>query len=137
MTRCPACGFPLDRQKPAAICPKCDTDLARTVRSKPTPINPAKKHARPGPHKREPLVVDLAHGGETLPEAMDKLERAVSECLWRGYPVLKVIHGHGSRGGRAVLKPHILSALHKYATRHGGHVLPDGDNPGAHFLSFS
>jgi DNA-nicking Smr family endonuclease len=84
---------------------------------------------------RKPLVVDVAHHGETVPQALAKLDAAVSECLWRGHPSLKVIHGHG--GGTSRIRPQVIHALRKHALRHGGEVLPDGGNPGAHILSFA
>ena len=82
------------------------------------------------------LVVDLAHQGETVPQALQKLAQAINECIWHDHPALKVIHGHGSRSGRATLKPHVLHELEKYARRYDGRVEPDGWNPGAHVLTF-
>jgi hypothetical protein len=58
------------------LCPECDEDLVRAK-------------------ARKPLVIDLAHPGETVSHAPAKLDAAVSECLWHGHPSLKVIHGHG------------------------------------------
>jgi len=113
--QCPNCGFPFDRLHMPKACPKCDEDLIRAKASKP-------------------MVVDLAHGGETVSQALAKLDAAVSECLWHGHPSLKVIHGHGS--GLSRIKPHVLSALRKHAERFGGRVIEDGDNPGAHVLRF-
>jgi DNA-nicking Smr family endonuclease len=115
MRTCPSCGFPLDRRNLPAACPKCDEDLVRAV-------------------ARKPLVVDLAHRGETVSQALAKLDGAVSECLWHGHPSLKVIHGHGSGGGASRIKPHVLAALRKHAERLGAVMEQDGDNPGAHVL---
>jgi DNA-nicking Smr family endonuclease len=98
-----------------AVCPKCDEDLIRAK-------------------ARKPLIVDLAHGGETVSQALAKLEKAVSECVWHGHPSLKVIHGHGSCGGASRIKPQVLAALRKHAERLGAVVEQDGDNPGAHVM---
>lgn len=115
MRTCPACGFPLNRGNKPSVCPKCDEDLIRAKASKP-------------------LVIDLAHRGETVSQALAKLEKAVSEFVWHGHPALKVIHGHGSGGGASRIKPPVLAALRKHAERLGGVVEQDGDNPGAHVL---
>lgn len=115
MRTCPSCGFPIDRRNLPAVCPKCDEDLVRAK-------------------ARKPLVVDLAHRGETVSHALAKLDQVVSECVWHGHPSLKVIHGHGSGGGASRIKPQVLAALRKHAERLGAVMEPDGDNPGAHVL---
>ncbi len=78
--------------------------------------------------------MDLAHAGETVQTALQKLEAAVSECLFHDHASLKVIHGYGSKSGASRIKPHVLNAVNKYANRYGGRVTPDGQNPGAHVL---
>jgi DNA-nicking Smr family endonuclease len=98
-------------------CPKCDEDLIRAK-------------------ARKPLVIDLAHRGETVSQALAKLDKAVSECVWHGHPSLKVIHGHGSLGGASRIKPQVLAVLRKHAERLGAVMEQDGDNPGAHLLRF-
>lgn len=115
MRTCPSCGFPIDRSNMPKVCPKCDEDLIRAK-------------------ARKPLVVDLAHGGESVSQALTKLDAAVSECLWHGHPSLKVIHGHGSGGGVSLIKPQVLAALRKHAERLGAVMEQDGENPGAHVL---
>jgi DhnA family fructose-bisphosphate aldolase class Ia len=117
MRFCPSCGFPLDRHNLPAVCPKCDEDLIRAK-------------------ARKPLAVDLAHGGETVSQALAKLDKAVSECVWHGHPSLMVIHGQGSGGGSSRIKPQVLAALQKHAERLGAVMEQDGDNPGAHVLRF-
>lgn len=117
MRSCPSCGFPLDRGNPPSACPKCDEDLIRAK-------------------ARKPLVVDLAHQGETVSQALAKLDKAVSELVWKGHPSLKVIHGHGSSGGASLIKPQVLSAMRKHADRLGAVMEQDGDNPGAHVMRF-
>ncbi len=82
MRACPSCGLPIDRRNQPAVCPKCDEDLIRAK-------------------ARKPLVVDLAHRGETVSQALAKLDAAVSECVWHGHSSLKVIHGHGPVTGKA------------------------------------
>jgi len=117
MRNCPSCGFPLDRGNLPSVCPKCDEDLIRAK-------------------ARKPLVVDLAHQGETVSQALAKLDKAVSECVWHGHPSIKVIHGHGSSGGVSRIKPQVLSAMRKHADRLGAVMEQDGDNPGAHVMRF-
>lgn len=117
MRTCPSCGIPIDPGNLPAACPKCDEDLVRAKSSKP-------------------LVIDMAHRGETVPQALAKLDKAVSECVWHGHPALKVIHGHGSGGGASRIKPQVLAALRRHADRIGGVVEPDGENSGAHVLRF-
>ena len=117
MRSCPSCGFPIDRINLPTVCPKCDEDLIRAK-------------------ARKPLVIDLAHRGEAVSQALAKLDRAVSECVWHGHSSLKVIHGHGSSGVASRIKPQVLAALRKHAARLGAAIEPDGENPGAHVLSF-
>ena len=116
MREYPSCGLPIDRRNLPTVCPKCDEDLIRAK-------------------ARKPLVVDLAHGGETVSMALAKLNKAVIECVWHGHPSHKVIHGHGSSGGGASrIKPQVLAALRKHAERLGAVMEQDGGNPGAHVL---
>jgi dsDNA-specific endonuclease/ATPase MutS2 len=98
MRHCPSCSFPIDRHNLPALCPKHDEE---PVRAK----------------ARKPLVIDLAHRGETVAQALAKLDKAVSECVWHGHSSLKVIHGHGSGGGASRIKPQVLAALRKHAER--------------------
>jgi hypothetical protein len=55
---CPNCGFPIDRRNLPSLGPKCDEDLVRAKALKP-------------------LMIDLAHRGETVPQALSKLDAAV------------------------------------------------------------
>ena len=92
MRHCPSCGFPIARGELPAVCAKCDEDLIRAK-------------------ARRPLVVDLAHRGETVFQALARLHKAVSEGVWHRHPSLKVIHGHGSGGGASRIKPQVLAAV--------------------------
>jgi hypothetical protein len=78
--------------------------------------------------------VDVVHSGEDRDAALRKLERAIDEALRGNFRGLKVIHGHGSTKGIALLKPQIVAAMKRAATRYGGKVVPDRDNPGASLL---
>jgi hypothetical protein len=89
---CPNCGYRIDRRNLPVVCPKCDEDMIRAK-------------------ARRPLLVDLAHRGETVLQALTKLDAAVSECVWHGHPSLKVIHGHGSGASR--IKPHVLAQTYE------------------------
>lgn len=117
MKECPTCGFPLDRHERAVTCPKCDEDLGK-VRAESL------------------MTVDVAHRGETRSDALRKLEKAISDCLWNGHSGLKVIHGHGSTTGQSSLRPHVIALMRRHAERFGGVVREDGQNPGAHILWF-
>jgi hypothetical protein len=80
--------------------------------------------------------VDVAHAGEDRDTALRKLERAIDEAIRGNFRGLKVIHGHGSTKGIALLKPQIVAAMKRAATRYGGKVVADRDNPGASLLWF-
>ncbi len=64
----PVMRVPIDRRNLPAVCPKCGEDLIRAK-------------------ARKPLVIDLAHRGETVSQALAELDQAVSEC---------VLHDHSS-----------------------------------------
>ncbi len=78
--------------------------------------------------------VDVVHAVEDRDEALRKLERAIDETLRGNFRGLKVIHGHGSTKGVALLKPQIVAAMKRAATRYGGKVVSDPDNQGASLL---
>lgn len=102
----------------ATHCLKCDFDFNAAITQKP-------------------LVIDLVHQGESIQQALSKLEQAINACFWNHQPALKVIHGYGSSGHSARIMPHIVNALQKYARQYHGTVRPDGENPGAHWLIFN
>ncbi len=112
LRHCPDCGLPLTKFGSPDVCPKCDADLIAAV-------------------ARKPLVVDVAHQGETIHQALAKVDQAVSEFVWRRHPSLKVIHGGSGR-----IKAQVLHALQRHAARLGANLRPDGGNEGAHILSF-
>jgi hypothetical protein len=78
--------------------------------------------------------VDVVHAGEDRESALRKLEKAIDEAVVGNFRGLKVIHGQGSTKGVALLKPLIIAEMRRAATRHGGKVVPDRDNPGASLL---
>ncbi len=80
--------------------------------------------------------MDVAHRGETVERALEKLEQAVDRCLREHRSGLRVIHGYGSLGGTSLIKPRVVAALHRYAKSHGGRVVGEEDNPGATLLMF-
>lgn len=114
---CPSCGFPLKQKDSPRYCPKCDLDLVKEK-------------------AKRSMVVDVAHGGESVAEACRKLELAVNECLWDGHPKLKVIHGYGSQGRRGLIRERVLREMEGYAKRLGCELREDGQNEGAHWLVF-
>lgn len=83
------------------------------------------------------MFIDLAHHGETVSQALHKLERAMNDCLWQGHSTLVVIHGHGSQSaGRSAIRPAVIKKLNEYARRYDATLTPEHDNPGAHRLTF-
>ena len=76
----------------------------------------------------------FVHSGEDRDSALQKLERAIDEAMHGNCRGLKVIHGHGSTKGIALLKPQIVVAMKRAAARYGCKVVPDRDNRGASLL---
>ena len=99
-------------------CPKCDCDVYARGRD-------------------ELMVIDVAHGGEEWPEALAKIQQAISAALLGSYKGLKVIHGHGAADGHTSnLRPRIIAFLNEYARGHGCRVTRDRRTEGAHILYF-
>lgn len=118
MLNCPACGF--SPEKPGIrTCPKCETPLRRAYRT-----------------TGDLIEVDVAHAGETVDEALAKLDRAIRFAAMSNCRGLKVIHGRGATTGVSRLKPPVVAAMKQAARIHGGKVVPDRGNPGAHLLWF-
>jgi hypothetical protein len=117
MPDCPHCGFPID---PAAhaTCPKCES--------------PTRAAASLGV-----LEVDVAHDGESWETAKGKIDRAVDQALHWGHAGVKIIHGHGSATGRAVIAPRAIALLRHYADTTGGRFANDRNNPGASLIWFN
>jgi hypothetical protein len=80
------------------------------------------------------LEVDVAHAGETWDVAREKIVKAMNEALLNGHSGLKIIHGWGSSTGLSVLSGLAVTLLRGFATRYGGRLSPDRQNPGAHIL---
>lgn len=111
---CPHCGIEVESLG-RLVCPKCEM--------------PVRSRTNGRIH-----VIDVVHAGEDRDEALRKLERAIDEALRGNFRGLKVIHGHGSTRGVALLKPQIVAAMRRAATRYSGKVVPDRENPGASLL---
>jgi hypothetical protein len=96
LRECLVCGMPveagrlqLDDLPPHKICPKCDSDV----------------YAQSDGTR---LVRDIAHQGETLGRAMEKLDQALLEA-WQGhYRSLLLVTGGG------VIRNEVLGQLHYY-----------------------
>jgi hypothetical protein len=114
MIECPHCEFPLDPGR-ASTCPKCGESVLGTV-------------------SRGLLEIDVAHAGETWDVAREKIVKAMNEALLNGHSGLKIIHGWGSSTGLSVLSGLAVTLLRGFATRYGGRLSPDRQNPGAHIL---
>ena len=78
--------------------------------------------------------VDVVHAGEDRDTAIRKLERSIDEALRGNFRGLNVILGHGVTKVIALLKPQIVAATKRAATRYGGKVVPDRDKPVASLL---
>jgi len=113
---CPHCGIEVETLG-CLVCPKCE----RPIRSR---------------SNGKIFQIDVVHSGEHRDEALRKLERAIDEAIRGNFRGLKVIHGHGSTRGVALLKPQIVAAMRRAAAQYGGKVVPDRDNPGASLLWF-
>lgn len=99
-------------------CPKCDCDVYARGRD-------------------ELMEIDVVHGGEEWPEALTKIQRAISAALLGSYKGLKVVHGHGAADGHtSKLRPRVIAFLNEYARGHAGRVTRDRRNEGAHILYF-
>lgn len=113
---CPHCGIEIESLG-RLVCPKCEMPVRSRTNGRVQ-------------------VVDVVHAGEDRHEAFRKLERAIDDALRGNFRGLKVIHGHGSTRGVALLKPQIVAAMKRAAKECGGKVVPDRDNPGASLLWF-
>lgn len=111
---CIDCGHPTGL-RPSSSCPKCGADVAR-------------QRIRPL------LEIDIAHHGETIEVAREKLLLAADEALRNAHAGLKVIHGRGNHAGRPTIAAMAGALLRALARRYGGRVALDRGNPGASIL---
>jgi hypothetical protein len=114
--KCPHCGIEVEFLG-RLVCPKCEA--------------PIRARSNGQVH-----VVDVVHAREDRDTALRKLERAIDEAIRGNFRGLKVIHGHGSTKGVALLKPQIVAAMQRAAKEYGGKVVPDRENPGASLMWF-
>ncbi len=111
---CQTCGNPVESGK-MGRCPKCGESLHGRV-------------------YRPLLEIDVAHSGETLEIAHQKITEAVDRGLRDSHKGVKIIHGYGASLGRAVIREHAIAWLRELATKTGGKLIQDKNNPGAHIL---
>lgn len=111
---CPFCEFPVDPARDQE-CPKCGQKIR-------------------GQTFQPLLEVDVAHSGEDWDAAQRKIISAVDRALLHGHRGVKIIHGHGSTTGRSLIRQRSLPLLRSLATKTGGRLVQDKDNPGAHIL---
>lgn len=114
---CPTCGFPIDPSGEKA-CPKCESSFTASG-------------------VFGILEVDVAHSGESWDEAARKIERAIDRGIQWGHKGVKVIHGHGSSTGQAVIAPRAISFMRHLAETTGGRFARDRQNPGASIVWFN
>lgn len=113
---CGTCGFPVDLDR-TSMCPKCGKHVEAHVFGRLA-------------------EVDIAHDGERLGDALEKLGRALDRALAGGARGLKVIHGYGSEGRRGVIGPAARRWLRDEAARYRWKVARDQFNPGATLVWF-
>jgi hypothetical protein len=113
---CWNCGFPVDLAK-VTVCPKCGEDVRLEATG-------------------QVVDIDVAHDGETVPEALRKVEAALDRALVGDARGLKVIHGHGSSGRRGAIGPAVKTWLRAEAERYAWKVVTDKYNPGATIVWF-
>lgn len=112
--QCPECGNPVSLT--TVNCEKCDFAISSVFRD-------------------ELWVVDVAHAGEDWMLARQKIESGLDSTLLYRNKGLKVIHGHGMNPGHSSkIKTRTIPFLIELASKHGGRVVPDRSNPGAHIL---
>lgn len=111
MSECPRCGFPVDYDRDDR-CPKCESDLR-------------------APGSLGILEVDVCHAGETWEEASRKITAAIDRGVYWGHKGVKIVHGHGSSTGRAVIAPRAMALMRHLAEVTGGRFARDRQNPGA------
>ena len=99
-----------------AYCPKCDSPVR-------------------GQWVDELHVIDVAHGGENVYAAEQKILEGLDYVLCHSLKGLKVIHGYGSGKGHShVIHDEALSLLRRLARKHRGRVVRDHHTSGAHIL---
>ena len=89
MKVCETCGEPIAAA--ARTCPYCGTAQA----------------AGPAPRRDAPDIesLDIERGLPTVDEALARLDRLFAAALARGTPLLRVVHGYGSKtGGNAPIR---------------------------------
>jgi DNA-nicking Smr family endonuclease len=82
------------------------------------------------------VEVDIAHGGERVGEALEKLEQALDRALMGDARGLRVIHGYGASGAPGVIGPRVRGWLRGEAARYGWKVVGDKYNAGATLVWF-
>lgn len=114
IVECHNCGM---QGQVGESCIKCNTELYRNLTG--------------------PLyVIDVAHSGEDREDALRKVIEGIEISLNGNHRGLKVIHGRGSKSGKATIKNYVLPLLRKEAKRLKAKLVEDKDNPGAHILYF-
>jgi len=113
---CDRCGFPVELDS-GSVCPKC----GRKVEAR---------------YAGKIVEVDVAHEGERVGEALDKLERALDRALMGDARGLRVIHGYGASGTPGVIGPRVRGWLRGEAARYGWKVVGDKYNAGATLVWF-
>lgn len=121
-SRCPnpECGFSIDPVRDVE-CPKCSDPIGEKVLLGDC---------------GELYEVDVAHQGETLFDAKQKIIEAVNHTLKFRFQGVKIIHGRGRRRGGNNIARMAIEEMKKLAKKYGGRFVRDRDNAGAHLIWF-
>jgi hypothetical protein len=78
---------------------------------------------------RETLVhkVDIAHSGQSVPEAIDQLIGAIKDAQRGGEETLLVVHGFGASGVGGLIKAAVVAELPRLARTYGFKVYGGAD----------
>jgi len=84
------------------------------------------------------LEVDVAHANENWEEARRKIDAALDECLLKNFKGMKIIHGRGNRAGHTcIIARQAVPYMEKLSREHGGKLVKDKHNNGAHIIYFN
>ncbi|HXC76560.1 MAG TPA: hypothetical protein VNU19_05865 [Candidatus Acidoferrum sp.] len=72
--------------------------------------------------------VDIAHAGQTVPEALDQLVKEIKAARRDGEQTLLVVHGFGASGAGGAIKASLVTELPRLARMYGFKSYSDKDN---------
>ena len=81
-------------------------------------------------------LADVAHAGESVSLAKEKIKKAVDHAYYRKYSGVKVIHGYGSKSGISIISGPAIGLMGRLARQYGGALKRDWANRGASLILF-